>query len=140
MELTVHRMERTTSEVHATLCTLVTTRAAASSAWSEYASVLLDAETQAFFAARLSNPSEKKRKLRDDSDAGTICDHCGSAVPEVSLRVACLDGTTLEVTIPERGLVQEVKRLVGQVLTVIIPNVNWFLNSVFFSRATWTRA
>ena len=131
--------ERTATEVHSTLCALVTTQAAASSAWSEYESILLDAETQAFFAARLaqgdsggdsSQPSKKKkkkRKLRDDDveaededeDAAVavICEHCGGAVPEVSLRVACMDGTTLEVTVAQRGLVREVKRLVGQVRT-----------------------
>ena len=130
--------ERTATEVHSTLCALVTTQAAASSAWSEYESILLDAETQAFFAARLaqgdsggdsSQPSKKKkkkRKLRDDDDeaededaaaVAIICEHCGGAVPEVSLRVACMDGTTLEVTVAQRGLVREVKRLVGQVRT-----------------------
>ena len=131
--------ERTATEVHSTLCALVTTQAAASSAWSEYASILLDAETQAFFAARLaqgdsggdsSQPSKKKkkRKLRDDdveaeaedddaAEVAVICEHCGGAVPEVSLRVACMDGTTLEVTVAQRGLVREVKRLVGQVRT-----------------------
>jgi hypothetical protein len=116
---------------------LVTAQAAASSSWSEYAAVLLNAETQAFFAARLSDvqaskhsdgsnpPSKKKRKQRDDgsgSDEKTedgpvvvICEHCGGAVPEVSLRVASLDGTTLVLTVAQRGLVREVKRLVGQV-------------------------
>jgi hypothetical protein len=39
------------------------------------------------------------------------------AVPEVSLRVACMDGTTLVVTVAQRGLVREVKRLAGQVRT-----------------------
>ena len=97
---------------------------------------MLDAETQAFFAARLaqgdsggdsSQPSKKKkRKLRDDDDeagdedaaaVAVICEHCGGAVPEVSLRVACMDGTTLDVTVAQRGLVLEVKRLVGQVRT-----------------------
>jgi hypothetical protein len=133
--------ERTATEVHSTLCALVTTQAAASSAWSEYESILLDAETQAFFAARLaqgdsggdsSQPSKnKKKKLRDDDDDGSgtgsdekadspvvvICEYCGGAVPEVSLRVASLNGTTLEVTVAQRGLVREVKRLVGQVRT-----------------------
>jgi hypothetical protein len=131
--------ECTATEVHSTLCALVTTQAAASSAWSEYESIFLDAETQAFFAARLaqgdsggdsSQPSKKKkkRKLRDDDDGAededkdtavvaVICEHCGGAVPEVSLRVACMGGTTLEVTVAQRGLVREVKRLVGQVRT-----------------------
>ena len=45
--------ERTASEVHATLCELVTTNAAACSAWSEYAAVLLSPATVAFFEARL---------------------------------------------------------------------------------------
>ena len=125
--------ERTATEVHSTLCALVTTQAAASSAWSEYESILLDAETQAFFAARLaqgdsggdsSQPSKKKKRKRDDDDAAgdedaaavaVICEHCGGAVPEVSLRVASLDGTTLDVRVAQRGLVLEVKRLVGQV-------------------------
>ena len=126
--------ERTATEVHSTLCALVTTQAAASSAWSEYESILLDAETQAFFAARLAQgdsggdsgqPSKKKRKLRDDGSGSdeesdddpvaVVCEHCGGAVPEVSLRVACLGGTTLDVRVAQRGLVLEVKRLVGQV-------------------------
>jgi hypothetical protein len=135
--------ESTATEVHATLCALVTTQAVASSAWSEYALVLLDAATAAFFAARLSDaraaqhlggesdttPPSKKRKVRgdgsesyetasdEDADA-VVCEHCGGAVPEVSLRVACLDGTTLDVTVAQRGLVREVKRLVGQVRVV----------------------
>ena len=136
--------ERTATEVHSTLCALVTTQAAASSAWSEYESILLGAETQAFFAARLaqgdsggdsSQPSKKKkkRKLRDDDDeaededaaaVAVICEHCGGAVPEVSLRVACMDGTTLEVTVAQRGLVREVKRLAGQVRTAWIAIVS----------------
>ena len=160
--------ERTATEVHSTLCALVTTQAAASSAWSEYESILLDAETQAFFAARLaqgdsggdsSQPSKKKkkkRKLRDDDEAeaedkdaaavAVICEHCGGAVPEVSLRVACMDGTTLEVAVAQRGLVREVKRLVGQVRTAyiaIVSNLDRLLIAsplCSFSRATWTRA
>jgi hypothetical protein len=117
---------------------MVTTQAASFSAWSAYESVLLDPATAAFFAARLSseqsdgesNPpskkkKKKKRKLRDDgsgsdedADYGPIavvCEHCGGAVPEVSLRVASLDGTTLDVRVAQRGLVVEVKWLVGQV-------------------------
>jgi hypothetical protein len=70
-------------------------------------------------------PSKKKKRKRnaasddgDESDAddvALICEHCGGVVPEVSLRVASLDGTTLELTVPQRGLVREVKRMVGQV-------------------------
>jgi hypothetical protein len=85
----------------------------------------------AFFEARLSddkaeadsNPPSKKRKRKagggaDESeaaDAEVICEHCGGAVPLISLRVACMDGTALDVTVPQRGLVREVKRSVGQV-------------------------
>ena len=126
--------EKTASQVHATLCELVTTNAAACSAWSEYAAVLLSPATVAFFEGRLSDdkadadsnpPSTKKRKRKagsgaDESeaaDAEVICEHCGGTVPLISLRVACMDGTTLEVTVAQRGLVREVKRLVGQVRT-----------------------
>jgi hypothetical protein len=121
--------ERTASEVHATLCQLVTTNAAAHPAWSEYAAVLLSPASASFFEARLSdgkaeadsNPPSKKRKAGGDADesdapaAEVICEHCGGAVPLISLRVACMDGTTLDVTVPQRGLVREVKRSVGQV-------------------------
>ena len=123
--------ERTASEVHATLCELVTTNAAAHPAWSEYAAMLLSPATVAFFEARLSdakadsNPPSKKRKRDAASDkspapvAEVVCEHCGGAVPQISLRVACMDGTTLDVTVPQRGLVREVKRSVGQVSAVL---------------------
>jgi hypothetical protein len=139
--------ERTAKEVHATLCAMVTTQAASFAAWAAYATVLLDPETTAFFAARLSSeaqaaehsdgesspPSKKKKQKQkqkqhsdgsgsdeeaDDATAATICEHCGGAVPEVSLRVASLDGTSLDVRVAQRGLVLEVKRLVGQVRVV----------------------
>ena len=124
--------ELTASGVHATLCGLVTTHAAIFSAWADYATVMLDADTSAFFAARLSttaehsdgesNPSSKKRKLRgetaDHDPVAVVCEHCGGTVPQVSLRVASLDGVTLDVTVPQRGLVREVRRLAGQVREV----------------------
>ena len=136
-------LERSASDVHHTLCALVSTNAAAQPAWADYAALLLSAETAAFFEARLPDakaaavvdgesnanpqPSKKKKRKRDaggdggdesdaDADAAAlICEHCGGVVPEVSLRVASLDGTTLELTVPQRGLVREVKRMVGQV-------------------------
>ena len=133
--------QRTAEDVHATLCALVTAEAAKHTAWAEYAAVLLDEETAAFFAARLTDDSKaatddgdepsplsqkkKERKLDDDSGAaegdavpGLVCEHCGGAVPEISLRVACMDGTTLELTVAQRALVREVKRAVGQVRLV----------------------
>ena len=127
--------EKTASQVHATLCELVTTNAATCSAWSEYGAVFLNPETSAFFEARLSdakadadsNPPSKKRKHSASSDADesdapvaeVICEHCGGAVPKISLRVACMGGTTLDVTVAQRGLVCEVKRVVGQVRRVL---------------------
>ena len=129
--------ERSATAVHATLTALVRTNAAASPAWADYEAVFLDPATAAFFEARLpdsqalvdieSNPKKKKKKKRkldaarddvdeSDSDDGVIeCEHCGGPVPQVSLRVASLDGTTLVVTVAQRGLVREVKRLVAQV-------------------------
>ena len=134
-------LERSASDVHHTLCALVSTNAATQPAWADYAALLLSAETAAFFEARLPDakaaavvdgesnakpqPSKKKKKRKRDAagddgderddDAALICEHCGGVVPEVSLRVASLDGTTLELTVPQRGLVREVKRMVGQV-------------------------
>jgi hypothetical protein len=133
--------------VHHTLCALVSTNAATQPAWADYAALLLSAETAAFFEARLpdakaaavvdgesnANPQLPKKKKRkrdaggdggDESDADAdaaalICEHCGGVVPEVSLRVASLDGTTLELTVPQRGRVHEVKRMVGQVRGIL---------------------
>ena len=123
--------ERTAEDVHATLCALVTSEAAKHSAWADYAAVLLDEETAAFFvAARLTDsqkgatdgesspPSKKnkKKKRKLGADTGHAIESASAEVPhEVSLRVACLDGTTLDVTVPQRELVREVKRTVGQV-------------------------
>ena len=128
--------ERSATAVHATLTALVRTNAAASSAWADYEAVFLDPATASFFEARLpdskalvdseSNPKKKKKKRKrdaasdadesdSDADDAIVCEHCGSPVPQVSLRVASLDGTTLVVTLAQRGLVREVKRLVAQV-------------------------
>ena len=119
--------EQTATDVHATLCALVTTEAAQHSAWAEYAAVLFDEETASFFAARLtegkgasdgdeSNPpsNKKKRKLQATSK---VVDHAAdnAADPEITLRVACLDGSSLDLKVPPRELVREVKRAIGQV-------------------------
>jgi hypothetical protein len=131
--------ERSATAVHATLAALVRTNAAASSAWADYEALLLDPATASFFESRLPDakalvdsesnppPSKKKKKRKcdaasdadesDSDDDGIVCEHCGGPVPQVSLRVASLDGTTLVVTVAQRGLVREVKRLVAQVST-----------------------
>ena len=68
-----------------------------------------------------SSPPSKKRKAGGDADesdspaAEVICEHCGGAVPLISLRVACLDGSSLDLKVPPRELVREVKRAIGQV-------------------------
>jgi hypothetical protein len=125
--------EQTAADVHATLCDLVTAEAAQHSAWAEYAAVLLDEETAAFFAARLtagkgvsdgdesSPPSKKKkkRKLQADSEGGEG-DAASAADPEITLRVACLDGSSLDLKVPPRELVREVKQAIGQVRRCVV--------------------
>ena len=117
--------ERTAQDVHATLCALVMAEAAKHEAWADYAAVLLDEETAAFFAARLpeakakaagsesGSPPSKKRKKQVDSDEVKLARD--DAAEDITLRVACLDGSSLELTVPPRELVREVKRLIGQV-------------------------
>ena len=120
--------EKTAADVHATLCALVTTEAAQHSAWAEYAAVLLDEETAVFFAARLtegkgvsdgdesSPPSKKRRKRKLQADTeGADGAAAGAADPDITLRVACLDGSSLDLKVPPRELVREVKRAIGQV-------------------------
>jgi hypothetical protein len=96
--------EQTAADVHSTLCALVTTEYAKHEVWAEYVAVLLDAETAAFFAARLtesgidggeSNPNPKKRKLHTDSEEAESAAG-GGTDPEITLRVACLDGSSLD--------------------------------------------
>ena len=118
--------QRTAEDVHATLCALVTSEAAKHSAWADYAAVLLDEETAAFFAARLpeakakaaggelGSPPSKKRKKQTDIDEVKLA-RDDDAADDITLRVACLDGSSLELTVPPRELVREVKRLIGQV-------------------------
>ena len=163
--------ERSATAVHATLTALVRTNAAASPAWADYEALLLDPATASFFESRLPDakalvdsesnppPSKKKKKRKrdaasdadesDDADDGAaiVCEHCGGPVPQVSLRVASLDGTTLVVTVAQRGLVREVKRLVGQVSAVFVDPKRVYsqrlIRNILFclrSRATWTRA
>ena len=120
--------EQTAADVHATLCALVTAEAAQHSAWAEYAAVLLDEGTASFFAARLtegkgvsdgdeSSPPSKKTKKRklETSSKETDSAAASDADPDITLRVACLDGSSLDLTVPPRELVREVKRAIGQV-------------------------
>ena len=100
--------------------------AAKHEAWSDYAAVLLDEETAAFFAARLpeakakaaggesESPPSKKRK-KQAADSGEASAARADAAEAITLRVACLDGSSLELTVPPRELVREVKRAIGQV-------------------------
>jgi hypothetical protein len=106
--------------------------------WSAYRDVLLSAEVQDLVLLRLgaggggrgggggndagmSSQPPKKRKADSDADqneAAITCEFCCFDIPQISLRIACLDGTALEVTVPERGKVREAKRVIGQVWIV----------------------
>jgi hypothetical protein len=120
--------EQTAADVHDTLCALVASEAAQHSAWAEYAAVLLDGETASFFAARLmegkgvsdgdeSNPPSKNKKKRKLQAASELVDHAAddAADLDITLRVACLDGSSLDLKVPPRELVRDVKRAIGQV-------------------------
>ena len=72
-------LERSASDVHHTLCALVSTNAATQPAWADYAALMLSAETAAFFEARLpdakaaavvdgeSNETRSRRRRRSGS-------------------------------------------------------------------------
>ena len=140
-ESDLYGCEASASCVHATLCALVVTQAVKHSAWAAYAAVLQDPETEAFFRARLpaagggdgdgdgggdsggggGGPPSKKRKTTESDpaesvpDVAAVCEHCGGVIPNVTIRVACLDGTTLNLTVPERSHVTDVKCMLGKV-------------------------
>jgi hypothetical protein len=127
--------ERTAADVHATLCALVSTHATTRAAWADYAAVLLEPTAVAFFAARLRDlqatkftdigaikqPSKTVQRnpaaddCENDASAGIVCKHCHGAVPQVSVRVASMDGVTVDVTVPQRGIVRELAQAVAQV-------------------------
>jgi hypothetical protein len=50
------------------------------------------------------------------AQAAIECERCGCAVKAISLRVACMDGSSTELTVPERELILEIKRTIAQVL------------------------
>jgi hypothetical protein len=134
--------ETTTAAVHASWLSLVSQHSVTNSIWAEYAAVLLDPETEAFFAVRLgapvgvgeadAGPPSKKRKastgvaaeitsdggllpgLCKEEEAGLLCGACGGAVPQMPVTVAALDGTMLRLRVPQRSFVREVKRTVAQ--------------------------
>jgi hypothetical protein len=111
--------------VHAALTALAP---AANPAWADYETLLLDPAAVYFFDAACLPGAKamllKKKRARDaasgadvsdEDDDGAVCEHCGGPVPQISLRVASLGGTTLAVAVAQRGLVREAKRLIGQV-------------------------
>jgi hypothetical protein len=110
----------TAMDVYATLCAQVMTKSTTASAWAKFSAVLLDPETEAFFKARIQegddDPPSKKQKQTDcDRNPPTVCAHCGGNVPKIALRVACVDGTTLDVVAAQCGVVRDIKDTVGQV-------------------------
>ena len=126
--------EQTATEVHLSVCTLVATHALKHAAWAEYAAVMLDAETEAFFKARLgpdkaadgSCPPPSKKKRKQHAEAGDAAS-AEIVVPEMSLRVACLDGSTLSVTAPRSGIVGDVKRTIGEVRGMAVGLIELFV-------------
>ena len=142
----VYGSEPSAAAVFACLRALVTTQAAAHAAWQDFAVAFLAPETEAFIAARLSAaevgggddsapPSKKKRKRAGGAGAGEgeakivkTCDHCHGDIPEVTLRVAMLNGTTFSVTVPERGCVREVKLEIAEVRAAGACGCAWVAN------------
>ena len=56
--------------------------------------------------------NERKKQAADSGEASAACDDAAEAI---TLRVASLDGSSLELTVPPRELVREVKKTIGQV-------------------------
>jgi len=149
----VYGSEPSAAAVFACLRALVTTQAAAHAAWQDFAVAFLAPETEAFIAARLSAaevgggddsapPSKKKRKRAGGAGAGEgeakiakTCDHCHGDIPEVTLRVAMLDGTTFSVTVPERGCVREVKRKIAEVRAQLLSQADVPGSVMFYNHA-----
>jgi hypothetical protein len=99
-------------DVHVALCSLVRGQAAEHSVWEEYAAVLLDPETQAFFKAKFESAGESAGESA--AREPLLCDTCGGTIPEVSIRVVSMDGSSLAMNMPQRGFVRDVRRTIGQ--------------------------
>jgi hypothetical protein len=92
--------ERTVAEVHAAICGLVQSNAANHAVWAEYAETFP------------SLPPPKKRKRNRNVSAHDTAE-------DITLCVACVDGSSLRLTVPPRELVREVKRAIGQVRRLV---------------------
>ena len=66
-------------------------------------------------------PSKKRKTAggagEDEAAAAKMCEHYGGNIPEVTLKVPMLDGTTFSVTVPERGCVRQVRREITKVIS-----------------------
>jgi hypothetical protein len=59
-------------------------------------------------------PSKNAKNQQADSEEAVIA-AASDADPGITLCVACLDGSSLDLKVPARELVREVKRAIGQV-------------------------
>jgi hypothetical protein len=64
----------------------------------------------------ISSPSGSDGEESNPHNSTTAATAAASDVdPKITLRVACLDGSSLDLKVPPRELVREVKRAIGQV-------------------------
>ena len=79
-------------------------------------------------ASQPETPVEESCKSTSDASVESdvahvpVEEHCGGAVPVISLRVACLDCSSLvslDLTVPAQELIGEVKRAFGEVSGVL---------------------
>ena len=113
--------------VHASICSLVASQSN-NPAWEEYGQVFLSAGIQDAIKSLIhpqallhAGHSSKKRKTDtggaacDEQQGLTMtCSNCDATVPAISLRIACLDGTTFGVLVYPHGLIAEVRASIGR--------------------------
>jgi len=114
MSVSHYGSEPSAVAVFASLRALVTTQAATHTAWRDFAAAFLAPATEAFISALL------RPAAAEGGEVTKTCGHCGGDIPEVTLAVATMDGTTFSLTVPERGCVREVKREIAKVCALFL--------------------
>jgi hypothetical protein len=117
MSVSDYGSEPSAVAVFASLRALVTPQAASHTAWRDFAAAFLAPATEAFISALLRGT---RPAVAEGGEVTKTCGHCGGDIPEVTLAVATMDGTTFSVTVPERGCVREVKREIAKVCALFL--------------------
>jgi hypothetical protein len=111
----------TADTIHASICSLVVAQAEAGHmAWKAYAQAFLSPTTQdavsALLPSSVDDVVEEAEAQGEPAEVATMaCELCASALPLISLSIACVNGTSFPLRVPTQSLIWAVKQAIGKV-------------------------